>query len=78
MNPDSLFRQTARGREPLASSSEAGEHVHYEPSRRVGIGSITSRRAGERKPLTFFEFLALRMGVTLAEAERLFHSGKVS
>lgn len=77
MTPESLFRQTARGREPLASSSEAGEHVHYEPSRRVGIGSITSRRAGERKPLTFFEVLALRMGVTLTQAEQLYREGKV-
>lgn len=77
MQPDSLFRQTSRGREPLASSSEAGDHVRYEPSRRVGIGSITSRRAGERKPLTFLEVLALRMGVTLAEAERLYLAGKV-
>lgn len=78
MLPDSLFRQTARGREPLASSSEAGEHVRYEPSRRVGIGSITSRRAGEPKPLTFFEALALRMGVTVTEAERLYRDGRIS
>jgi len=77
MQPDSLFRQTARGREPLASSSEAGEHVRYEPSRRVGIGSITSRRNGQPKPLTFFELLALRMGVTLAEAERLYRNGRI-
>lgn len=75
--PDSLFRSTARGREPLATSSEAGEHVHYEPSRRVGIGSITSRRPGQRQPLTFYEVLALRLGVTLAEAERLHHANKV-
>ena len=73
---DSLFRQTARGREPLASSSEAGHHVHYQPSRRVGIGSITSRRPGQPKPLTFFEMLALRLGVTLAEAKRLHALGE--
>ena len=78
MTPDSLFRQSARGREPLASPAERGEHVRYEPSRKVGIGSITSRRLGERRPLTFFEVLALQMGVTLAEAERLHREGLVS
>lgn len=75
---ESLFRSTARGREPLASPDEAGEHCHYEPSKRVGIGSITSRRPGERRPLTFFEILALRLGVTLAEAERLHNANEVS
>lgn len=38
---DTLFRHGARGREPLAPPS--GEHVHYQPLRRVGIGVITSR-----------------------------------
>lgn len=75
---DSLFRSTARGREPLATASDAGEHVHYQPSRRAGIGSITSRRPGSRNPLTFFEVLAIRMGVTLAEAKKLHEQGKVS
>ena len=70
---DSLFRSSARGREPLATASDAGEHVHYQPSRRAGIGSITSRG----KPLTFFEVLALRLGVTLAEAKKLHEQGKV-
>jgi hypothetical protein len=74
---DSLFRQTARGREPLATSSEAGDHVHYTPLRRVGIGSITSRRPGVHEPLTFFQMLALRLGVNVAEAKRLHSEGKV-
>jgi hypothetical protein len=74
---DSLFRSTARGREPLASASDAGEHVHYEPSRRVGIGAITSRKPSGRTPLTFFEFLAIRAGLTLAEAKRLHAEGKI-
>ena len=78
MARESLFRTTARGREPLASASEAGEHIHYQPSRRVGIGSITSKRPGERPRLTFHECLALRLGVTLAEAIRLHQEGKVS
>lgn len=38
---DTLFRTTARGREPLAPPSD--EHVHYQPLRRAGIGVITSR-----------------------------------
>lgn len=75
---DSLFRSTARGREPLASASDAGEHVYYEPSRRVGIGSITSRSPSSHKPLTFFEFLAIRAGITLAEAKRLHEEGKIN
>jgi hypothetical protein len=74
---DALFRSTARGREPLASASDAGEHVHYEPSRRVGIGSITSRKPESHKPLTFFEFLAIRAGLSLAEAKRLHAEGKI-
>ena len=74
---DSLFRSTARGREPLASASDAGEHVHYEPSKRVGIGAITSRQPKGHKPLTFFEFLAIRAGLTLAEAKRLHAEGKI-
>lgn len=75
---DSLFRSTPRGREPLAPSSELGEHVHYEPLRRVGIGSITSRRPGEQRPLTFYEVLAIELGVTLAEAQRLHSEGRVT
>jgi len=74
---DSLFRSTARGREPLASASDAGEHVHYEPSRRVGIGSITSKKPESRTPLTFFEYLAIRAGLTLAEAKQLHAEGKI-
>jgi hypothetical protein len=74
---DSLFRSTARGREPLASASDAGEHVHYEPSRRVGIGSITSKKPSSPTPLTFFEYLAIRAGLTLAEAKRLYEEGKI-
>ena len=38
---DTLFRTTARGREPLSPPSD--EHVHYQPLRRAGIGVITSR-----------------------------------
>ena len=75
MARESLFRTTAKGREPLASS---GDHVHYQPARRVGIGCITSRRPGERKTVTFYEALAIRLGVTLSEAMRLHQSGKVS
>lgn len=77
MTPESLFRQTARGREPLAPPSETDEHVRYEPLRRVGIGSITSVRPGAQKPLTFFEVMALRLGVTLAEAMTLHAENKV-
>lgn len=40
---DTHFRHSAQGREPLAPPS--GDHVHYQPLRRVGIGVITSRPA---------------------------------
>lgn len=73
---DSLFRQTSRGREPLAPSSELGEHVRYESPRRQGIGSITSHRPGHR-PLTFLEYLALSTGLTLAEVTRLHNAGEL-
>ena len=73
---DSLFRNTRAGREPLAPSSEVGEHVHYEPTRRVGIGAITSHRPGHR-PLTFLEYMALRSGMTLAEVTKLQQEGKL-
>jgi len=78
MARESLFRTTARGREPLAAASEAGEHVHYQPSRRVGVGCITSKKPNERPRLTFHEHLAIRLGVTLTEAIRLHQEGKVS
>lgn len=74
---ETLFRSTAGGREPLAPPGEGGTHVHYQPSRRVGIGCVTSKPAGMRPKLTFFEMLALRLGVTLAEAKRLHAEGKV-
>ena len=77
MTRESLFRRGPGGREPLAAAGESGQHLHYQHSRRVGIGSITSRRPGEKRPLTFFEFLALRSGVTLAEAIRLYQSGSI-
>jgi hypothetical protein len=72
---DSLFRATARGREPLAGREDAGDHVHYQHSRRVGIGCITSRRTPK---LTFHEYLALRLGVTLTEAIRLHNEGRIN
>jgi hypothetical protein len=36
-------------REPLAPPS-GGDHVHYSPLRRVGIGVITSRPIGQQPP----------------------------
>jgi len=46
----SAFRRGAGGmREPLAPPS-GGDHVHYSPLRRVGIGVITSRPVGQQPP----------------------------
>ena len=75
---ETMFRSTAGGREPLAPPGEGGTHVHYAPSKRSGIGCITSHPAGMPAKLTFFEMLALRLGVTLAEAKKLHAEGKVS
>ncbi len=71
-----LFRTTGRGREPLSAPEEGGSHVHYQPTRRAGIGSITSTPPG-RRPLTFFEYLAIRSGMTLAEVTKLHDEGKI-
>jgi hypothetical protein len=35
------YRVTAAGREPIAAAHHG---LHYQPSRRVGLGTITSRR----------------------------------
>lgn len=56
---DTLFRHTAHGREPLAAPSSGGDHVHYQPTKRVGLGSITSR--DRKSPYTFWELLAFEL-----------------
>ena len=71
MARESLFRHTARGREPLSAPDEGGTHLHYTPTRRVGVGSITSNK------MTYLEYLAIRSGMTLAEVKRLLDEGKL-
>lgn len=73
----SLFRQTARGREPLATPGEGGTHVHYSGLKRAGIGCITSRPAGKSAPPTFYERLAYALGVDVTTAKRLHLENKV-
>jgi hypothetical protein len=68
------FRRGASGREPLAAAGDAGEHVHYQPLRRVGIGSITSVPPGG---CTFFELLAFKLGCNVTTAKRLFEEGLI-
>ena len=45
IDPDRIawthYRARAGGREPIAASTSG---IHYTPSRRVGVGTITSRR----------------------------------
>jgi len=72
-----LFRQTARGREPLAPPNEGGTHVHYVGLKRSGLGCITSRPAGTSAPPTFYERLAYELGVNVATARRLHLENKV-
>jgi hypothetical protein len=45
----SQFRRAGGNREALAPPS-GGNHVHYSPLRRVGIGVITSRPASQQPP----------------------------
>jgi hypothetical protein len=70
---ETAFRTTGRGREPLAPPS--GEHVHYQPRRGVGIGSITSR---PRPSVTFWELLAFKLGCNVTTAKRLYEEGLIS
>jgi hypothetical protein len=51
----------------------SGEHVHYTPLRRAGIGSITSRDS----KITFFELLAFKLGCNVATAKRLYEEGLI-
>lgn len=71
---ETLFRHTAKGREPLAAPGEGGEHVHYTPSKQIGIGCITSKRAGG---CTFWELLAFKLGCNIATARRLYEEGLI-
>lgn len=71
---DAHFRRGAGEREPLASAGDAGTHVHYQPLRRVGIGSITSKKAGG---CTFFELLAYELGCNVTTARRLYEEGLI-
>lgn len=65
---EAMFRQSARGREALAPPGEGGSHVHYQSSRRIGIGCITSKRPGT---LTDLEYLALKHGLTVQQVQKL-------
>lgn len=85
---DNRFRYTAGGREPLAPAGEAGLHAHYSPMRRVGIGTITSRKSSSPE-LTFWDVLAWNLsgaggtrpvvvpGCTAAKAKELHEKGLV-
>jgi hypothetical protein len=70
---ETSFRTTSSGRVPLAPPS--GEHVHYQPRRSVGIGSITSR---PRPTCTFWELLAFKLHCNVATAKRLYEEGLIS
>ena len=59
-----VFRWSAKGREALAPPGEGGCHIHYQGTRKVGIGSITSKRPGA---MTDIEWLAIRNGMTVVE-----------
>jgi hypothetical protein len=72
---DAHFRRGAGDREPLAAAGDAGEHVHYQPLKRVGIGSITSTK--KTGGCTCFELLAFELGCTVTTAKRLWKEGLI-
>lgn len=84
---ETLFRHSPKGREPLAPPGEGGEHVHYQPLKRSGLGCITSTK---HPTCTFWELLAWRLsgegdtsraavpGCTASQAKQLFEEGMLS
>lgn len=83
---ETLFRRTANGREALAPAGETSGHVHYQPVRRAGIGTITST---SKKPFTFYQYLAFELAgggdpskaivpfCTVTQAMQLHADGKI-
>jgi len=86
---ETQFRHGAGGREPLSPPGQAGDHVHYTPLRRAGLGCITSRDKKATSSLSFFELLAWELsgagdatkalvpGCTVRQAKQLFDEGLI-
>ena len=79
---EAQFRHSAKGREPLAPPGAGGDHVHYTPLKRAGLGCITSRKPPDNG-IGFFELLAFRLSeqtgqyVTVAAAKKAFFEGLI-
>lgn len=83
---ETLFRRGAKGREAMAPPGEGGTHIHYEASKKIGVGCITSRKQPE---ITFWELLAWQLsgegdpqralvpGCTVAQAKRMYDEGLI-
>lgn len=81
---ETLFRRTAKGREAMAPPGEGGDHVHYQPTQKVGIGVVTSKK---RHEWSFFQVLAFELAgsgdpakatvpfCTVAQAQHLWQQG---
>jgi hypothetical protein len=86
---ETQFRHGAGGREPLSPPGQAGDHVHYTPMKRAGLGCITSRDKKPTSALSFFEVLAWELsgagdvskaivpGCTVRQAKQLFDEGLI-
>ncbi len=74
---ETQFRHGPGGREPLAPPGQAGDHVHYSPMKRAGLGVITSRSDKPQAAVGFFELLAYELGCTVTTAKRLFEEGLI-
>lgn len=83
---ETLFRRGVKGREAMAPPGEGGTHVHYQASKSVSVGCVTSRPHPE---ITFWELLAWQLsgegnpanavvpGCTVALAKRMYEQGLV-
>lgn len=79
---ETQFRHTAKGREPLAPPGAGGDHVHYQPLKRAGIGCITSRGKSDNG-IGFWQLLAFTLSeqtgqyVTVSAAKKAFEEGLI-
>ncbi len=79
---ETQYRHGAKGREPLAPPGAGGDHVHYQPLKRAGIGVITSRKQKDNG-ITCWELLAFRLSeqtgqrITVQAAKRAFEEGLI-
>lgn len=79
---ETQFRHGPGGREPLAAPGAGGDHVHYTPMKRTGLGCITSRGKADNG-IGFWQLLAFSLSestgqyVTVEAAKKAFEEGLI-